>query len=189
MHAIRVLADPGHSESPVSSGAVSADKRITEYEMNLFQANILKRELVYDMLVDIVDPTKDDRVAIGMKAKGYDLFVSTHLNAFNKKANYTSVCVDTRHNTPESRSTKLASVCAIEIAKALGLKAYQNASFPPGVMPKHLEVLNYAHRSGCPICILVEPFFIDVYSDRQIIENKCTIAMKTLANVLRKALT
>lgn len=181
----RLLLDIGHSN--LSLGAVSAGGKVQEYDMNKFQAKILKRELEFDFSVDVIDPEKDDRVAIGLKAKGYNIFISLHLNAYRGKSNYTTICVDTRHNTPTSRSSKLASVCATSISKALQIPLYQGVNFPPGVMPAHLEVLNYAHRSGCELCFLVESFFIDAYSDRAVIENNCEIAMKALASTLRKA--
>jgi len=188
MHILKGLLDPGHSDSRLSPGVTILNGLITEHGINLYQSKLLQEELKFDFVTDIVDPVKDNRVAIGMKAKGYDIFVSLHLNASGKHKNYTTVVVASRHNSPDSRSSKLASVCAVEIATALDIPIYHGPNYPVGVMPRQLEVLNYAHRSGCPICLLVESFFMDVYNNRQELEKDCQTAMKALANVLRKAI-
>lgn len=173
-----ILVDIGHSIS--NPGAAK------EYENNVYQATLLKSLLDNNFYVEIIDPKIDDKFAIGSHAKGFNAFISLHLNAFDRRRNYSTCCVSPKYNKPNYPNVKLASKASMAIAQAIGINPFVGPVWPVGIMASNLLVLNAAHQAGCEIAFLVEPFFIDYYVNSDTIHNCCTLSMKALANVLVK---
>lgn len=181
-----LLISAGHSK--LTPGATDKDGKLNgddEWEMNVFQAKVLQRELKLLGIegVDIYDPEVDNKFDIGKHALGYKLFIDLHLNAFNGKDYYTCCKVDERYSSPKALATLIASDFAKAIADAIGNKVYEQKIWPRGIMPGKLEVLSGAGRTGTP-AFLSEAFFIDAYDAKAEIEARCEKAMKAAAKVL-----
>ena len=185
----RVLIDPGHSDK--KSGAVGSNTLIKEWEANCYQAKILKEELAkLKVDADIYDPSADDLYEIGAKAKGYDAFISLHLNAFDKKEHYTCTMVHPKYQPADCKSAKVASLWAQAVAAAIKNPCFEGTSpYPKGVMATRLSVLNAAANSGCKIAFLSEAEFIDDEINFEALKARLVLAMKAGATVLAGELT
>jgi N-acetylmuramoyl-L-alanine amidase len=180
----RVLLDPGHSERHV--GARGLNSNVQEEDLNRLQATVLKAELEkLGIAATIIDPIDDDLYSIGASAKGYDAFVSLHLNAYKNKDFYTcTMCHPTKQATT-SKSAIVASAAAQAMASALGNACFGGTqNWPKGVMATGLSVLSGAVASGVPIAFLSEAFFVDAYDNNAVCEDKIRKAMPALAKVL-----
>jgi N-acetylmuramoyl-L-alanine amidase len=152
---IKILLDAGHSE--LKNGAASKTKTFYEHEMNLHQAEKLQELLKPSgkIIVDIFDPVVDNLRDIGTKAKGYQCFISLHMNAMNQKSNYATSCV--LPNMVQTPSAKLAYLWTEAVAKALKLETYTyQTGCPKGVLPTQLKVLSAAYAVKCPLLFLSE---------------------------------
>lgn len=179
-----ILIAPGHCQKTV--GTLNKNKTITEYECNLLQAESLHVFLLkLGIKSDIADTSDDNLFRIGKLAEGYGALVVPHLNGFNGFANYCCVKVHIRRTTP--KNTTVASKAAVAMSRALGIPCY-NGTSAKGVMTGELKVLAVASTTSCPINILTEAFFLDYYSDIDIIHAKIQIAMKALALALKENL-
>ena len=162
----KILLDPGHSE--VSPGARGqAPDYPEEEDCVLIQAKLLQAELKrHGAQCDIYNPSRDSLSGIGSRAKGYDMFLSLHLNAFDKddEDEYSCAMVHSKHGRTEDY--KLASKIAVRVAHKLGNPLFRPQTEYPGVYPARLGVLTAAIKSGCPVCTLVESFFIDAYGNQ-----------------------
>jgi hypothetical protein len=172
--------DPGHSFLHPGS------KR--EYEYNVFQSECLATNLVKKYTPEIYDPSNDDKLAIGKRAKDKIALISLHLNSFNRRQNYATCCISSKYNKPDYKNIKIASKSSMAIAQAIGLNPYIGPIWPVGVMPINLLVLNAAHSVGCEIAFLVEPFFLDCYVNDDTIKRCIEKSMQALASVLIKNL-
>jgi N-acetylmuramoyl-L-alanine amidase len=185
----RVLIDPGHSEK--KPGARMSGASIQEEDLNRYQAIWLTKILsAHGIQATIYDPIDDDLVDIGRRAKGYDAFVSLHLNSSkNIKAQYTCTCLHSRYQKPDDLSAKVASEWAVAVGQALAIPVYKGSpQWPTGVMALPLSVLNAATLTECPICLLSEAFFISVPDTKKNLEDKCKVAMTAAGEVLAKYL-
>lgn len=180
----KVLIDPGHSNS--EPGARGKNPSITEEEMNRYQAICLKKELEkYGILVTIFDPEVDDIYLIGQKSKGYDAFVSLHLNAFDGKEHYTCAMVSPKWMAPDSKSAKVASLWASAISKTISNPLFAGSpGYPEGVMAAALGVLSGAASVGCPVAFLSEMEFIDDETNIEQLKVHIEKAMAAGAKVL-----
>lgn len=183
----KVGINPGHI--PEKPGCLSKDGKITEHQCTVKAVKLLKGFCEeYKVPADILSNPSDSLEQIGYMAEGYGLFVSVHFNACNKKANYTSVLVDRRYVLPSSQNLLVASRAAEAMAKALGLPLYEDTLYPKGVMGGTLRVLSAASKTSCPYVFLVEPFFLDCYSNEAEIDAMIEKAMRALANVIKEVL-
>lgn len=181
---LKILLSPGHSEKTL--GAVSHD--IQEWCCNEYQVKCLKSTLIkQNCIVDII--RGDNLYTIGLASKGYDAFIITHLNAFNAHTNYVECCVDRRTMLPSSKQAAIASTCAVAMATALNLPLYNAHTELPGVCAKRLQVLSGAYKAGCPVAFLTEAFFLDCYSDKNIVYTLIEAAMMALGNSILKGIT
>lgn len=181
----KVLLDPGHSvEKP---GAKGKNPEIKEENLNLFQAEVLRGYLTsLGITVHIVDDPKDDLASIGAKAKGYDMFISLHLNAANGKEHYTCAIV---HDSvkPSDLSASFACNWASVAAKAIGNKLYSgDKGYPQGVMAKKLKVLKAAMDAGCPVVFTSEIEFIDDETDIEALKARLTKALRACGQMVHK---
>ncbi len=147
----RVLLDPGHSEA--EPGARSNDGTVEEEDLNRLQAETVKRELEATGKFEctIVDPMVDDLEEIGKQAKGFDGFVSLHLNDFDGAGQPgTEVFVTTYAN--ELQKSAAQKVCD-SICKELGTKNR-------GVKQTNWTVINTADKLVDVPVMLIEAFFV-----------------------------
>jgi N-acetylmuramoyl-L-alanine amidase len=180
---IKILLDPGHSE--LKNGASSKTKTFYEHEMNLHQAEKLQEILNRSgkIIADIHDPAVDNLREIGTKAKGYQCFISLHMNAMNAEKNYAVSCV--LPNMIQTPSSKLAYLWTEAVAKALKLDTYTyQTGCPKGVLPSQLKVLSAAYAVKCPLLFLSEIFFIDTVEDKQDCIDRIDLAMEAASKVL-----
>jgi N-acetylmuramoyl-L-alanine amidase len=187
----RVLLDPGHSEA--HPGARGKTPDVQEEDLNRLQAATLKTELEkLGITADIIDPMDDDKLAIGRKAQGYDAFVSLHGNACANKEFYTCCMCHPDVQKPTSRSAKVASHWAKEVASAIGNKCFEGSGngWPEGVMTVGLSVLRGASETDCPIFFLSEFEFIDdeTTSTLPALKERIAKAMSAGAKVLAEEL-
>lgn len=182
----KILIDPGHSDS--HTGARGKNPAVKEEVLNRFQAQCLKMYVeALGIQADVYDPIGDDLFDIGSHAKGYDLFISLHLNACDGKEHYTCAMVHKKY--AKIASTAFASKWAITMANALGYPVFGGTQgYPKGVMAAGLGVLNGAENSGCPICILSELEFVDDEVEDTKIKDRINTAMKAGAKLIAETL-
>lgn len=187
--ALSVLLDPGHSER--HPGARGKNPSVQEEDLNRFQAECLKQALAaVNIEAQIIDPIDDDLLAIGRAAKGFDAFVSLHLNAFSGREHYTCAMVHPTFSGPQSASSRCAAAWAAAVANAIGNPLFGGSrGYPKGVYATGLSVLRGAAEAKCPIAFLSEAEFIDdEYSNEPImkrIEIAMTAGAKALASQMR----
>lgn len=179
----RILLNPGHSELH-RTGCRSKDGILKEEELNKWQAIVLKQALAqHDIDADIYAPKEtDDLSNVGEAAKGYNAFVSLHLNASNHVDHYCCVMV---HATEASQSSiRLAEAVTKRCAAAMGSKAFE------GAYKNGLSVLRAAEAACQGPCILTELLFLDAYEGKDIdaIQNRLTVGLKELAATLNEHL-
>ncbi|MEO1347876.1 MAG: N-acetylmuramoyl-L-alanine amidase [Cyanobacteria bacterium J06635_15] len=134
-------------------------------------ADILKQK---GYQVKISDPVGTLQ-KIGQQAAGSDIFVSLHLNAFNKQAQGTEVLV---HRNGTSEDVELAKVLLQCLVDALNLNNR-------GVKRQGLAVLSGVPASVRAAC-LTEAFFIDSVSDAATVRKMAEKAAKAIANGIDK---
>ncbi len=148
----KIILDPGHGITDTGFDPGAGGNGTNEATENLHQAKIVAEHLrQLGAEVKILDEAIS-LAQIGQRAAGYDLFVSLHLNAFNKDAQGHEVY--SHPNAPSADS---------ELAKAVNSEL--DAVFPDneipnrGVKTKDLSVLRNAPL-GVP-AVLTESLFID----------------------------
>jgi len=172
-----ILVDPGHSKSQPGASGLGRNPKPSEYAMNALQAIIIR-----DMLraegadVEVFDPDPDSLTAVGRRAAGKHLFLSLHHNAANADGNDegTETYVPTRAG-PECRS--LAQSVNSAVVAAIN-------SRNRGVKEKNFTVIATALEAGCPLCMLVESYFIDDYASLDVVAHRSKEAAKAIARVL-----
>jgi N-acetylmuramoyl-L-alanine amidase len=174
----KVLLNPGHYEK--AQGASGKNKTIHEWDLNVFQANFLQKELIaLGIETDIVNQTNSDLYAIGQKADGYNIFWSLHLNASDGQEHYGCTMV---HNTKGSvLSKKFGSLIALAMTGAIGSKCFQGTTTYKGVMEAGLSVLSGAEDTSCEICILSELEFIDDEIETTGLKHRIEVGLKAAA--------
>lgn len=170
-----ILLNPGHGKT--DSGALGKNRNITEYALNMLQANTLAEEFTrlgipFEIITQ--DNTGGYLEPLGEAAKGFDLFLSLHQNAFDGKEHGAEVCVPPVSNAVEDA---LGKAIVAAVSKALGITNR-------GLKPRNLAVLRGAGKVNCP-ALLVESQFIDDETD----EAKAKAATVTAANAILGAIT
>ena len=179
----RVFLDPGHSDA--QPGATGRDRTIREYDLNVLQANTLKTYLEDSGLfrVDIYDPAYDDPYDIGRKSDMHDVFISLHLNAFNREEHYAAALIDPRFFNEISE--KIASEAIIKVAEITNNRLVAQAiGYLRGIYPRSLAVLRGAATAGTPVAFLTEIEFVDDEKGIGPIKKRIDLAMKAIAGVL-----
>ena len=168
-----VAIDSGHGirhTGRFDPGAVNRFTGITEYQLNREVAFRVERLLeARGARVSVYSYPRGSRARSlyqkGQVARGHDLFVSIHHNAFNASAQGSEVLV---HNSrTNSSSRRLAQAIQSQLVRRLW---NGNRSFDRGVKRSALGVLTGAHSVVRP-AVLVEGFFIDT---RQITRARAT---------------
>lgn len=179
-----IVLDPGHSEASTGAKGFAPDYP-QEEDMNRLQAQIIARRLTdVGAKVKIYDPIKDDLADIGRQAKGADMFISIHLNAYNANGFDEYAAVMVHRDLKRTADIKFAEMCALKIAKSLQHRIFKGhmPAMPQGVYQAGLGVLRAAIGTGCPVCVLTEAFFIDDYGSNKIVTERSTKAANAIAD-------
>jgi N-acetylmuramoyl-L-alanine amidase len=181
-----IVLDPGHSEGSPGARGMMLDYP-EEEDMNRLQAQIIARRLTdAGARVRIFDPIDDDLKKIGAQAKGADMFISIHLNAYNANGYDEYGCVMVHRDLKRKADVEFAALCAERICKALDHRIFKGhvPKYPTGVYAAGLGVLRAAIGTGCPVCVLTEAFFIDDYGSNEIVINRSTKAAHAIADAV-----
>jgi N-acetylmuramoyl-L-alanine amidase len=177
----KILLDAGHSKSQSGAhGQGPVGTRPNEYECNLLQAKLLKKELeAHGAEVTLFDPDPDNLVAVGQKASGHTIALFLHHNAANADGNDEGAECHI-HPAGSSLSLKLGDKIATNIANTLKCKNR-------GVKRSNFTVLSES-VNRCECCVLVESYFIDDYSSATVTKERSTkAAMAILDAILSSA--
>ena len=176
LEGIKILLDAGHSKSRRGASGLPPD-RPDEWEHNVYACVTMKPILEQAGAVcHYEDPDPDNLVYMGKLAKGFNLAIYSHHNAFDKDG------VDEGHSiyihpNASTRAKRFAELATRNISEAIG--AYNR-----GVKEKTFTVLKGAFDVGCPIAVLPEYYFIDDYGHTSVTMPKTKKAAKALAQTI-----
>lgn len=174
----RVLLDPGHSKK--EPGASSNDRTAHEEELNLLMCELISDELgQHGITADIFDPQVDDIEAIGRKAKGYDFFVSNHLNDYDGEKDPGAEVFIVR-DAPESHKAAATKVLDLICERTKGINR--------GVKEKNWTVIAEAVEVCSGPVMLIESFFLTPYSEKEA-RAKAVVAADAISEALVQILT
>jgi len=177
----KILVDPGHSKSAQGASGRGGIPRPSEYAMNALQAKIVVDALrAAGAEVELFDPDPDSLTAIGRRAAGKDLFLSLHHNAANADGNDEGTETYIPYGSSNGASA-LAAAVNKAVVDAIGSKNR-------GVKVKDYTVIATAASVGCPICMLVESYFIDDYTSLDVTTQRSTEAAHAIAGAVIKGL-
>ncbi len=173
---VKVLLDPGHSSG--RPGASTHDKKKYEHNYTPYMATLIKTSLeaTGKYIIDIYDPEIDNLTQIGLKAKGYNMFISIHLNAYDRDYEDEYTCVCTHREQATTRSNNFASRLAVSIVKEIDNPIFRPNSSLKGVYKLGLGVLRAAESVCDGPCVLSESFFIDAHDDKAATVKRCQSA-------------
>lgn len=154
-----VLIDVGHGPRPASDPKGTYDPGMTTWDgwheahVNLVTAYALRDTLVgFGHRADLT-PFGLSLADRGRRAAAYDVFISIHHNAFNRRSQGTEVAVHRVHATDADRD--LAATLSKIVSETLAIE-------DRGVIPLGLAVLSAARQTRVKACVLSEGFFADV---------------------------
>jgi N-acetylmuramoyl-L-alanine amidase len=165
-----ILINSGHSSR--TNGAMSVNGIVSEYDLNVLQAEYIKKALTAAKISCRVINQKEtgSLTLTGRQAKGYDAFISLHHNA-TTGAQYTCYLLG---DVMSGSSKELAQIISAKIAYALNIK---NA----GYLERKVSITNAACKV-CPCVILVESFFIDGFSELALAKDWSIKAAKAISD-------
>lgn len=154
---LKVAIDVGHSAKGSDRGAFGGD--ISEYDLNVLQANYVARELRRrGASVSLFHyPETTELEERGRNAAGHQILISIHHNSFTEgDVQGTEVLIDS--STQRKSDQTLASLINKEIVDHLWL-SHERAGRNRGAKAQRLGVLRHAPQSVVAKC-LTESFFI-----------------------------
>jgi N-acetylmuramoyl-L-alanine amidase len=165
--------DIGHSiNNPGARSRAGAD----EYTLNKLQYNVIK-EIVEKAghRTKCYDPANDNLTAVGQFAKGSDMSIHLHHNAYDGNEDPgTEVLYD--NDKAEGQSIKFAKIVSAAMAKALGTK-------DRGAKPFGGTVMDVAEQQGTFPVILTEAYFLNPYDPTEA-QKRSIIAAKAIAQCI-----
>lgn len=173
----KIFLDPGHSAS--KPGARSNDGTAKEEELNVLQANIIKRELEASgrFVCTIFNPDPDNLSAVGAAAKGHDMSLHIHHNCYEGASDPgTEVLYD--NDKAETQSKDFAKLLSANIAKVLG-------TTDRGAKPFGGTVMDVAEQQGTFPVVLTESYFLNPYSKAEAEVRSTKAAMAIVDSVKR----
>lgn len=168
-----VNLDVGHSlNNPGARSRAGAD----EYKLNKLQYQIIKDIVeAKNILTKCYDPATDNLTAVGEFAKGCNMSVHIHHNAYSGDSDPgTEVLYD--NDKADAISIMFAKKVSAAIAKALGTK-------DRGARPFAGTVMDVAERQGDFPVILTESYFLNPYNQAEA-EKRSIIAAKAIAQCI-----
>lgn len=172
----KILVDPGHSKSATGAHG-RGNVGLTEYAMNTLQAKVVSEMLRAEGAeVEVFDPNPDSLTAVGRRAVGKDLFLSLHHNA----ANADGVDEGTETYVPRAAGSKCRA-----LARAVNTAVVRRiSSRDRGVKERDFTVIATALAVGCPLCLLVESYFLDDYASLDVTSHRSKEAAKAIAQAV-----
>lgn len=173
----KIFLDPGHSTK--IPGARSNNGTVKEEQVNMLQANIIKRELEKTgcFACTIYDTPDDILSDIGAKAAGHDMSLHIHHNCYNgDKDPGTEVLFD--NDKAETQSKDFAVLVSSAIAAALG-------TIDRGAKPFGGTVMDVAERQGNFPVVLIESYFLNPYSKAEA-EARSTKAAMAIVDAVKR---
>jgi N-acetylmuramoyl-L-alanine amidase len=171
-----VALDSGHSiNEPGARSALGAKEEV----LNIQQANLIKAQLEkYGHTVKLVAGKTNDLDGRGAQAKGCDAFISLHHNSYDGDKDPGTEVFCTTQSSGVCR--EIAKKVCDNICKALG-------STNRGVKINNWSVINAAQKTGCPIVMLVESYFVNPYTQEQA-EKRSAVAAIAIAEAIKDSL-
>ncbi len=177
-----VAIDSGHGGNPDGwePGAVNPFNGITEYQLNLDTSKRVEalleaqgaRVTIFSYPTNFSGPFLYNK---GSRASGYDVFISVHYNAFNRRVQGSEVFVHS------SRGSRTDEILAYAIQDRLVRNLWNGArSRDRGVKGAALGVLSGA-APVTPAAVLVEGFFMDHNESKQTLWNRRDLSAKSIA--------
>jgi N-acetylmuramoyl-L-alanine amidase len=171
-----IALDSGHSISePGAHSKLGAKEEV----LNIQQANLIKAQLEkYGHTVKLVAGKTNDLDGRGAQAKGCDAFISLHHNSYDGDKDPGTEVFCTTQSSGVCR--EIARKVCNNICKALG-------TTNRGVKINNWSVINAAQKTGCPIVMLVESYFVNPYTQEQA-EKRSAIAAIAIAEAIKDSL-
>ena len=173
---LKILLDPGHSET--DPGALSPNRKVKEYALNLAQAEYIKAALSQECYIDIYDPNPDDLKDVGNFAKGYDLFISLHHNSFSGTGE-----PGVEAFTPHSCTPRQAAFC-----KDVTAKIAQELHIPDRSHKRANHIVTVAASKYCD-AYLIESHFMNDETNLVDATGKSIRAAKCIVDVVKARYT
>lgn len=173
---IKILLDAGHSKSKRGAGGLPPDKP-DEWEHNVLACQVLEEALEKEGAdCHYEDPDPDNLEYMGQLAKGYDIAIYSHHNAFDKDGvdEGTGIYI---HPQATSRCQDFCEFAVAKIASAVG-------NYNRGVDKVGYTVLEESYKVGCPVSLLPEYYFIDDYGNTSVTKPKTRRAAEALAKAI-----
>lgn len=164
----------GHSlNEPGAHSMLGAKEEV----LNIQQANILKSELEKSGYnVKLVAGKTNDLVGRGEQAEDCDAFIELHHNSFDGITDPGTEVFCTTDSSAECRS--IANKVCYSISNAI-------KSTNRGVKINNFTAIKTASKTGCPVVMLVESYFVNPYNQIEA-EKRSAIAAMAIAKVLKE---
>jgi N-acetylmuramoyl-L-alanine amidase len=173
---LKILLDAGHSKSKRGAGGLPPDKP-DEWEHNVLACQVLREALEKEgAYCHYEDPDPDNLVYMGQLAKGYNIAIYSHHNAFDRDGidEGTGIYV---HPQATSQCKEFCEFAVAKIASAVG-------NCNRGVKMRKFTVLQESYEVGCPVSLLPEYYFIDDYGNTSVTKPKTRRAAEALAKAI-----
>jgi N-acetylmuramoyl-L-alanine amidase len=179
----RIFLDPGHSNS--RPGARSGNGAVREEILNQHACAAMKVEFEKNGYVaDMWDPDPDDLVAVGTRARNYDVAISCHHNSYEGSANpYHCIMADPAMPSAQKLITSRIAIAIGNGAKGTiaETKVFEGTNGILGVYECELTVLNTSRNCDKPpFHILPELYFLNMFTN----ENACIVVSEKIAVAL-----
>jgi N-acetylmuramoyl-L-alanine amidase len=173
---MKILLDAGHSKSKRGAGGLPPDYP-DEWEHNVIACQVLKEALEKEgAICHYEDPDPDNLVYMGRLAKGYDIAIYSHHNAFDKDGvdEGTGIYV---HPDATSRCKNFCKFAVAKVAAAIG-------NHNRRITEEWFTVLEESHKVACPVSFLPEYYFIDDYGSTSVTKPRTRKAAQALAKAI-----
>lgn len=165
---IKVLIDPGHGPGNTNKGPTGYYEYQGVWKISTYLKEILQAEGVH---VDFTRTWNEDPepYSRGLKAKGYDLFISQHSNASNGTARGVEVYYD--YTKPQDK--EFANKLAAKVASVMGNpnRGAKTRVFKDGTKTyNYYGVIRGAATTDCKHILLIENGFHDNIQDEKFLK-------------------
>ncbi len=171
-----VALDSGHSiNEPGARSALGAKEEV----LNIQQANLIKAQLEKSGFeVRLVAGKTNDLEGRGEQAKGCNAFISLHHNSFDgitDPGTEVFCTVESKMDCRDAAKKVCDNICEAIKSKNRGVKL------------TNFTVIKAAAKTGCPIVMLVESYFVNPYNQAEA-EKRSAIAAMAIAKALESTL-
>ena len=164
----------GHSLSEPGAHSMLGAK---EEVLNIQQANLIKAQLEKSGYnVKLVAGKTNDLIGRGEQAKGCDAFIELHHNSFDGI---------TDPGTEVFCTTDSSAVCRSIAKKVCDNICVAIKSTNRGVKINNFTAIKTASKTGCPVVMLVESYFVNPYNQAEA-EKRSAIAAMAIAKAIEE---